>query len=72
MAAIAAILTALMTVINIGLAIRTIVRDRQNRNTPKPHPLEYVLLLIHQAQKDSIAAQREIAAAIYETRSQQP
>ncbi len=44
------LLTAFLTAINIGLALRTIWRDRQERRAPKAHPLDPAL--------------RDIAAAI--------
>ena len=51
-AAVATILTILLTAINISLAVRAYWRERQTRRQPTPHPLE--------------AAVRDVAAAFRE------
>jgi hypothetical protein len=45
-------LAAILTLINIGLALRTVWKEWRHRQTPPAHPLE--------------AALREIAAAVHE------
>jgi hypothetical protein len=58
MGVLSVVLATLLSAINIGMTLRTLWKDRQERRLPKPHPLDDPLRDIAAAIRDNRAALR--------------